>query len=256
MAIVVIIILGLLVGSFLNALTWRLGNGESVLRGRSHCPHCRHVLAPVDLIPVFSFLLLAGRCRYCRQPISWRYPAIELATVLGFLACNSVFGLSWEGVVAAVFFCFLLVIFVYDLEHLVILDRVVLPAAGLSLVAASFPLEPALSFSLTGFTSALIGGILGLSFFYIQYLLSHGRWVGGGDLRLGLFAGFLLGPTGLAVCLLVTYCVGSIIGAALVVTKRKTWKSQVPLAAFMAPAIFIVLLWGDRLTQWYLNLFL
>ncbi|MBI2038330.1 MAG: prepilin peptidase [Candidatus Nealsonbacteria bacterium] len=126
----VIFIFGLIVGSFLNSVVFRLEQSQSFLLGRSFCPHCKHQLSWLDLIPIFGFLILKGKCRYCQQKISWQYPLVELATGLIFLAIFNYQFTIFNFIIA----CFFIIIFIYDLKHYIIPDRVVFPAIGAALV--------------------------------------------------------------------------------------------------------------------------
>lgn len=257
---IVLLVLGVCVGSFINAVLYRIPRGETVWRGRSRCPACGRLIAWRDLIPIASFILLAGRCRHCRQRISWRYPAVELTSGVLFVLGGLVLGpavLSWPGLghlalylTAASFF---LVLFMYDLEHYLVPDRIVLAAIALvlilNLLAAVFEVAAAPSawFLLLG---AGAGGI----WFLWQFLVSRGRWVGGGDIRLGLLMGALLGWPQILLALMVAYIGGSILALGLIVTGKKTFKSRLPFATILLPSALIVFLWGDNLWRWYLGL--
>ena len=120
---IIIIIFGLVIGSFLNAFIYRLNIKKSVFKGQSFCPHCRHQLAPYDLIPVLSFIFLRGSCRYCHKKISWQYPLVELATALSFLAFYCQFGLNGQALFHALITCFLIVILVGIFATLLLLLR-------------------------------------------------------------------------------------------------------------------------------------
>ncbi|MBI3963478.1 MAG: prepilin peptidase [Candidatus Kerfeldbacteria bacterium] len=246
MIILLLVVLGLVEGSMLTALTHRLATGLSMVTGRSACPTCRHTLGPLDLVPLMSALVLGGRCRYCRARISLRYPMIEGATVIANLLLFVTFGLTWIMLWAVVVTGFLLVIFVYDLEHQLILDRVVLPAFLIGLTGN-------LLFGRSLF-DLLTAAILGGGFFLTQYLLSHGRWIGGGDIRLGALMGVLLGVAGVAAALFLAYLSGAVVSIGLVLFRRKRWKSMVPFGTFLTAATFVTLLFGSALLDWYLGL--
>lgn len=235
-AILAVSLLGLVIGSFLNAVIWRLKVRKSVVRGRSMCPKCRRTLTPVELIPLASFLIQKGKCRHCRRPISFWYPAVELATALVYLLAWFRFGMSMPFFVDVVVFPFLIVIFSYDARESVILDRVSLPGAGLAFVGSI----------LIGvsFWNVLGSAILGAGFFLLQYLLSSGRWVGGGDIRLGLLMGAFLGWPSILLALCLAYTVGSVVGIVLIAAKRKTWQSAIPFGTFLTVATAIIHFYG------------
>lgn len=262
-----IFLFGLIIGSFLNCLIWRLHTGESMM-DRSHCPKCKKQIAWYDNIPVMSFLILGGKCRHCAKKISWQYPIVELATGLLFLlgwqveAANfgfnlSKIGLQFNGANASIFFltilrdwfliAVMLIIFIYDLRWYLILDIVSLPACLIV-----FILNILLGFS---WQSLVISGIIGGSFFLIQFLVSKGKWIGGGDIRLGLLMGLALGWPGVAVAIMIAYFTGSIVGLGLIAGGKKKWGSEVPLGVFLSFASIVALFWGDKIINWYFSLF-
>ncbi len=232
----IITLLGLIIGSFLNAVLWRLRVRRSIAQGRSVCPKCKHVLGPGELIPLFSFAILGGRCRHCHKPISWWYPIVELATASLYLISWLKWGLQPELMLDLAIWPFLIVIFIYDWRWSLILDRISLPGAALAFLANLL-----LGRSLI---DLLVGAILGGAFFALQYFLSRGRWVGGGDMRLGLLIGAFLGWPGVLLCLGLAYAVGAIVGLALIVTRRKTWQSVIPFGTFLTAAAVVIRLFG------------
>jgi prepilin signal peptidase PulO-like enzyme (type II secretory pathway) len=247
MALVLVIILGLAVGSFLNVVIYRLHAGVSFLRGRSYCPHCKHNLVTRDLIPVFSFLFLKGRCRYCAKPISWQYPLVEAGTAAAFALLYGWFGLTPDFFVYLVYASFLIIIFTYDLRYYLILDVVTIPAMVIAMILSLFVLKiPAMHL--------LLGGIIGGGFFVLQFLISKGKWIGGGDIRLGIAMGLMLGYQHLLIALFVAYLLGSVVGICLVLVGRKTWGGQVPFGTFLSAATFLTFLFGSYILEQYLGL--
>ena len=242
-----VFIFGLLIGSFLNVVINRLGTKKTFWSGRSFCPKCRKTIDWYDNIPLLSFIILGGKCRHCHKPISWQYPAVELATGLIFLLMFWQFGLSPKFLVYLVFAGFLIIIFVYDLKHYLILDRVSVPAMVLAFLA-NWYLGAQLS-------SLLLGGLAGAAFFAFQFFISGGKWVGDGDIRLGALMGLMLGFKFLVVALFIAYLIGAVIGLALIALNRKKMSSAVPFGPFLTLATFITLMFGRELLNWYLNLF-
>lgn len=247
--IFLVVLLGFALGSFLNAVIYRLHVGVSFLKGRSYCPRCKHDLSIKDLLPVVSFLALRGKCRYCKKPISWQYPLVELSTTILLLLLYINFSISASFFVYLVYTCFLIVIFVYDLRYYLILDRVSIPALVLALVLSLTVLK-------IGIISIALGMLIGGGFFFLQFVISRGKWIGGGDVRLGIVMGAMLGWQYLLVALFAAYILGSIIGIGLVVFGNKRWKSQVPFGTFLAASTFLTFLFGDPVIVMYKDLFL
>lgn len=267
---------GLVVGSFLNAWLWRTHEGMSVLRGRSCCPACRKPLAVRDLIPLISFMLLRGRCRMCSASISWQYPIVEVVTAVSFLSAYHVFlqavpsGLVVSFLASNRFspdhllfirnLCFLsilLFIAIYDLKWYLILDHIAVPALAISFFINGFLFssEPCASLPsclvsiswLNLVTAAGIGG----GFFLIQYLVSQGRWIGGGDIRLGALMGVMLGFPGVLFALFLAYMIGSCAAVFLLASRKKERQSEIPFAPFLTLATAIVLLYQPLLSSWW-----
>ncbi|MDO8669062.1 MAG: prepilin peptidase [Candidatus Buchananbacteria bacterium] len=234
-----IFIFGLAAGSFLNCVVYRLERGESFLGGRSYCPHCRHKLGFFDLIPVLSFFWLRGLCRYCKEKISIQYPLIEIATGLLFLLIFTIF--NWQD---SIFYflisIFLVIIFVYDLKHYIIPDKVIYPAIA---IAGIFNLLKS-DFLLSAFGAA--------GFFLAIVLVSRGKWMGVGDIKLAFLMGLVLGWPNILAALFLAFLIGAIIGLGLIIWGKKTIKSEVPFGPFLVLGTFIALFWGRELINWYL----
>ncbi|OGE82902.1 MAG: hypothetical protein A3B10_02450 [Candidatus Doudnabacteria bacterium RIFCSPLOWO2_01_FULL_44_21] len=248
MIIVIVAIFGLIIGSFLNAVIYRLHSGQSIVSDRSRCIYCHHELAAKDLIPIFSFIWLRGRCRYCQGSISWQYPIIELTTALSFalLAYNyNLQPINYNLFFALVFICFLIVIGVFDFKHFLILDKVVYPALLLGVVWQVF-----FGKILDGLLAALI--IAG--FFAVQYFISKGRWIGFGDVKFGLFLGMVFGVKLGLVMVLLGYFIGALTGLILIFLGKKHLGSKLPFGSFLSISGIIVLIWGERILNWYLGL--
>jgi prepilin signal peptidase PulO-like enzyme (type II secretory pathway) len=254
-------IFGTCIGSFLNCLIYRLNNKQSFLRGRSFCPHCKHKLSFFDLIPILSFVFLKGKCRYCGKKISGQYPLVEIATGgLFLLILNLQFGgsqFSIFNLLTSIRFFYLLivssllvVVFVYDLKHYIIPDKVIYPAIGIT-----FFYQLIYNFQAIGssFWSFLLSAFGAAGFFFLMWLVSKGEWMGFGDVKLGFFMGFFLGWPNILVALFSAFFIGAIIGIGLIVLGKKTLKSQVPFAPFLIIGTFIALFGGQNLINWYIN---
>jgi prepilin signal peptidase PulO-like enzyme (type II secretory pathway) len=249
-------VFGTVIGSFANAVIWRLRTGETVVRGRSYCPSCRTTLSASDLIPLLSWLLLRGRCRYCEKEIGAHYPAVELAMGALFLAAAWAsigdFGYVLGGdafvmLLLRWYLCaVLLIVFVFDLRYMLILRKVTVPATVIAAVANLALGTPAVSL--------LLGMALGWGFFMAQILVSKGRWVGGGDAWLGLLMGAALGWPMVGVALFIAYIAGALVGSVLLVLKKAEMQSQLPFGTFLAASTVLTMLAGDRILGWYLTL--
>ena len=238
---------GLAIGSFLNVLIFRT-HEDVPLTGRSKCLKCEEPIEGRDLIPVLSYFLLRGRCRSCEEEISWQYPAVEAATgiLFAFLAATMTDpALFLRGVI---FTIFLIIIFVYDLRYHYILDRFTLPAMILAAILN-------IASNAVSVPSMLIGGAVIGGFFLIQHVVSKGKWVGGGDVRMGVVMGLMLGWQNGLVALFLAYALGAFVGIALILTRRLKMGSQVPFGTFLALGTFIALLWGQPILDWYLRYF-
>lgn len=248
MFFIFIFIFGLAVGSFLNVIICRLETKESIIKGRSHCPKCGAVLKWSDLIPLLSFLIQKGRCRYCRENISWQYPLVELATGLVFLAVfNFQFPIiNFQSIVnfqiLNLFYyfaitSFLIIIFVYDLKHYLIPDKIVFPAILIALIFN---------------WSNILSAILASGFFLSLVLISKGKWMGLGDVKLAGLMGLVLGWPNILLALFLAFMSGAIIGISLMMAGKKSLKSQIPFGPFLAGSTILVILYGQYLTDWYL----
>lgn len=239
-------IFGLVVGSFLNVVIYRLHAKQSFAKGRSKCPKCKHVLGIIDLIPLFSFLIQKGQCRYCHKKISWQYFLVELFTGILFVLVYLQFDL-YLLFFYLVICSFLIIIFIYDLKHYLILDKITIPAIIIAIVGNL----------LLGMLwwDILIGMAIGGGLFMFQFIISKGKWIGGGDIRLGALMGALLGWQLVLVALFIAYLVGSVVGVALIIGKRKKLKDPMPFGVFLSMATILCLLYGKIILDLYLNLF-
>lgn len=232
-----VFVFGLIVGSFLNCVIYRLEQGESFLKGRSFCPFCKHTLLWQDLIPVFSFVFLKGKCRYCQQKISLQYPLVEIATALLFLL---IFNFQFS-IFNFIIVPFLIIIFVYDLKHYIIPDKVIYPAI---IIAGIF-----------NFQFSILSAIGAAVFFAAIVLVSYGRWMGIGDIKLAFLMGLILGFPNILVALFLSFFIGAIIGIGLIISGKKKLKSEIPFGPFLVAGTIIAMFVGKELVNWYLNFF-
>ncbi len=246
----IIFVLGLALGSFLNSWVWRLHENIRVINGRSICPNCRRQLAWYENIPIFSFLVLRGKCRTCKSPIPRHFIFVEIGAALIFalvawVNLNSAMVTSAHFFRDIIFSILLIIIFIYDYLYQEILPGIVWLGA---LIGLFFNLY--LHYSLT---SMLIGLLVAGGFFGLQFVISKGRWLGGGDVRMGVMMGVWLGWPIILAALFLAYVLGAVAGLSLIVSGKKELTSTIPFGTFLAMGTFVAILWGNRIINWYLN---
>jgi len=248
-----VFIFGLIAGSFLNCVIYRLEQGQSFLKGRSYCPLCKYTLSWQDLVPVLSFLFLRGKCRYCRQKISLQYPLVELATGILFVL---IFLFAFNFLYYLIMGCFLIIIFVYDLKHYIIPDSVIYPAILISVIwylISGIFLNIYTKYEILNTIYSALGAA---AFFLLIVLISRGKWMGVGDIKLAFLMGLLLGWPNILVALFSAFFIGAIIGTGLIAAGRKKLSSEVPFGPFLVTGTFLAMLWGGEIVDWYLTFFL
>ena len=266
--------LGLVMGSFVNAWVWRLheqldedGNPKkltkkkaeavSISRGRSMCPQCKHTLAAKDLVPVFSWLWLRGKCRYCQAPISPQYPIVEAVVailfVVSYIFWPASLNSTWQILALATWLACIVgltALFIYDARWMLLPNRMVYPLIVIS--GASLILQFALGRPLRDALHAIFTLLITAGIFWVIYQVSAGKWIGGGDVRLGVVAGLLLiyPMNGFLYLFL-----ASILGILWLLPKlaKKTFNrsQQVPFGPFLIASLCIVMLWGETLVNMY-----
>jgi leader peptidase (prepilin peptidase)/N-methyltransferase len=245
------IIIGAMVGSFLNVCICRLPKGESIVTPRSHCPQCQTLIRFYDNIPLFSYLFLRGKCRSCGAPISIQYPIVEGVTALGSLVLFLKFGVSWEYLLYFSFLSALIVITVIDLYHQIIPDVISLPGIGVGLLASL--LLPRLSF-LNSLTGVLLGGgSLFLVATVYQWLFKR-EGMGGGDVKLLGMVGAFLGWKAVILTILFSSFIGSVTGILFIAIKGKDLKYAIPFGPFLSLGAVLSLFFGEEIIRWYLYL--
>jgi leader peptidase (prepilin peptidase)/N-methyltransferase len=249
--LIVVFVFGLLVGSFLNVCIYRLPRHESIVWPASHCPTCAQPIATYDNIPVLGFLWLGGRCRRCQQPISLRYPLVELVNALGSLFIVWHFGWTPAAAVYAALFSSLIVITGTDLTHTIIPDAVTLPGILIGLVSATTVLPVGLMNSLLGIFVG--GGVLWMLAWISPYLFGK-EGMGGGDIKLLAMVGAFLGWRPVLLTMMVGALVGSIVGLSLIGLKVLRRDQYIPFGPFLALGALVSLFFHQRLFDWYWGL--
>jgi len=243
--------LGLFFGSFINCVVYRLNNGLSPLKGRSICPKCKHQLAWFDNIPLLSFILLGGKCRYCGKPISWQYPLVELASgaltlsIFNFQFFPSIAGSRCGGTIFNLIITYsLLAIFVSDLVYTTIPDELVYPTLLIVFIYLLIfrPLNFLISNFLISFSTA--------GFFYLLVLITRGRGMGLGDVKLAGLMGLILGWPKIIIALYLAFLTGAFFGVILILLKKKKFGQHIPFGPFLATATFISIFWGEKIWLW------
>jgi len=250
-------VLGLIVGSFANVLVLRTQKGESIVSPGSHCPNCHEPLKWQDNIPVFSYLLLKGKCRYCHKLISWQYPVVEAAVAMLFVSLyayftpGDVFGwlvliLWWIATVL------LVAAFVYDLRWYELPDQFTLPVIGIAVLLLIFA---ASQNGLQSIVPQLIATVIYTGIYFALYILSKEKFLGGGDIRLAVLMGLLLSVSQLLVGVFVAYLSGALAGLLFIALGRKNRTDRIPFAPFLIFGLYFGLFFGSQISAWYLSFF-
>lgn len=254
-----LIALGLCLGSFVNAFVWRLHQGKDWVNDRSECDHCHHKLGPSDLIPVLSWLLLRGKCRYCHKKIN-DSPLIEIAMPVLFALSYFFwpYDLAGSGLVSFVFWLVFLVgllaLAVYDLRWLLLPNKLVFPLIGLAIAQVITLSIYDQNWKLL-LTSAL-GALVVAGIFYLLFQLSKGAWIGGGDVKLGIVLGLLAGGMLEGFLLLFVASVAGMVAALPMIIQGKAHrKTQLPFGPFLIVGLIVVTLFGADIINWYSGLF-
>lgn len=259
---------GVCLGSFINALVWRIHEQDktvknkqqralSITRGRSMCPHCRHALAAADLVPIISWLLLKGRCRYCQASISPQYPLVEALTGLLFIFSYAAWPAYLSGYIWVQFGCWLVLLAmlialtVYDLKYMLLPNRLVAAAAvpvGLWVAVDTLLVRQ----SFTPFIEAAMGLAAFGGLFYVLFQVSQGKWIGGGDVKLGFVLGaWLADPLLSLLAIFVASLMGSLVAAVISFRKPLTRQTKLPFGPLLIFGFVIAFLFGAQFIAAY-----
>jgi leader peptidase (prepilin peptidase)/N-methyltransferase len=244
-------LVGALIGSFLNVCIYRLPRGESLVWPGSKCPACGTAVAVYDNIPLVSYLLLAGRCRACRAPISIRYPLVEAVNAAGYLAILWFFDANWTAALYAALYSALLVVAGTDLSHKIIPNVITLPGILLGLAGAATVLP-------IGFVNAMLGVLVGGGLLWAlawasPYLFGK-EGMGGGDIKLLGMIGAFLGWKPALLTIMIGSLAGSIIGIGLIGTGLLKRDEYIPFGPFLVLGALLSLFFGQALLDWYQGL--
>ncbi len=262
-------IFGAAIGSFLNVVILRFGSGKD-LSGRSFCPDCKHQLGVLDLVPIFSYIYLQGKCRYCHKKISEQYPLVELASALTFVCAflfvgSSLLGVSnsenvfgtWFGFSYLLFFSsVLLVLSVFDLKKGIIPDKILLPSiliATIFLLLSSLTRENDVFEVLRLVTLDLFATFAVAVFFLLLIVVTKGRGMGGGDFKLSIFIGLSLGWPLAFVGIFLGFLTGALAAVMLILVGKKGFGQTIPFGPFLALGAYLSAIVGSQLLEMYLN---
>jgi len=272
MILVIVLLFGLIIGSFLNVCIVRLPRGRSIVNPPSHCPRCRAGIKFYDNIPVVSYLLLRGKCRSCGEPISLRYPFVELLNGLLYVWIIHEFWFGGEAILLMAFCSSLIVITFIDFDFQIIPDTITLPGILLGVSLGPFfmsGLNEPLPFQLgslmphawphlISFLNSVIGMLCGalplLTIGWVWEKLRHVEAMGGGDVKLMGMVGSFLGWKGALLTIMLGALTGSVVGIALILLKRHKMDKVIPFGPFLALGSVVTAFYGPDIILWYLGL--
>ncbi len=245
-----ILIYGLLIGSFLNVCIYRIPIGKTIVKGRSYCPFCNSLIPWYCNIPLFSYIFLKGRCKYCGEKISVVYPVVELLNALLYLLIWQVYGLTVTAVLAAVFFSILLVISFIDLRYWIIPDGLLLAILALGIINAVYQ---TLVLNANWYDWAI--GFFAASVPLLILGLAYKDGMGGGDIKLMAVAGLFMGWKLILLALFIGAVYGGVASIFIILVKKGSMKTAVPFGPFLSLGMATGLLAGNQLITWYMLLF-
>jgi len=243
---IIVFLVGLAVGSFLNVVILRIDDLKSILYTRSKCPHCQEMLRWYDLIPFISFVFLKGKCRHCSKNISWQYPLVELGVAVLFVLLYFQFQISWALVFYALIFTILTVIFAYDIKYQLVPDEFVWLVLIIILAGSWY-------FGGFGFLNMILGGLIGGGAIALLVVISKEKWMGAGDIKIAIALGALVGYPQALLVLFLAFIIGSLFGVGLIIFKKKGLKDSLPFAPFLISSALITLFFGNLIIFWYLD---
>ena len=256
--------LGLIFGSFINALVYRFKYNSikknisklSMISGRSICPNCKHLLGVLDLIPLLSWICLRGKCRYCHKSISWQYPLVELVSALLFIFSFIYWkaGFDLSGYIQfgmwLLILTLLIALAVYDLRWKILPTKIIYMIYPLVIINDLIVIITSKDYGLI--LDYLLGFLVLGGLFYLLFQTSSGKWIGGGDVRLGFLLGLLLkGPLLVLLLLFIASVLGTLFALPFLSIGKMNKTSKIPFGPFLIIATIIVFLFGSRILAWY-----
>lgn len=243
---IVFAVAGLIIGSFLNVVIYRIPRKLSLVRPGSHCPECKEKIKFYDNIPLLSYLVLKGRCRYCSARIPIKYPLIEIATAVFFIANYVFFGLTFMTLLGTIFCCILIIVTMIDIEFRIIPNVLILPALVIGLLINIFLVKEVwwkpLAFSAGSFVFMLIIHLI------------YPKGMGLGDVKFSAVLGAFLSQA-VVVGLFIGFLFGSLFGLVMIIVKKRRLKQTIPFGPFLSLGSLFALFWGRYILKWYLSFF-
>ncbi len=257
--ILIIFVFGIVLGSFFNVVIYRIPEKKSIVKERSSCGSCNEILKPLDLIPIFSYIFLRGKCRYCKQKISLQYPIVELITGVLFVLLYLKFSLTIEFFFSVYMVSILIIVFFIDLKHMIIPNGLVIAAlaGALLLYAIRFFYTDSIIGSVIWY-SPLLGMVIPAAFLFLVALIGSaaykGEAMGMGDVKIFIPIGLFLGLKLSVLTLFLSMLVGGLSGVFLIITGIKGRKSPIPFGPYIVIGFIISLLYGNETLAWYFNI--
>ncbi len=266
--IIIVFIVGITFGSFSNAFVWRFHQNKSnkkknksysIVNGRSMCPHCEHKLSYYDLVPVLSWIVLAGKCRYCHKRISISYPLTELFTALVFVASFVYWPLKFNGQGITLFVLWfiivtgLIILALYDIKYMLLPNEIIIVLFCLVLLQIIISLI-FFDKNYHYIINNIIGFVIGGGIFYLLFQISKGDWIGGGDVKLGALLGLYLGNGNLAILMIfIASIIGTLFAIPGLIKRNIGPKSQIPYGPYLIIATIVLALFGSSLIKWLIS---
>lgn len=248
---VLLAVMGLILGSFYNVCIYRISREESIIFPSSHCPKCKHPLKPVDLIPVLSYILLGGRCRYCKDRISIRYPFVELITATAMLLLYYKYGFTGRFIAYVILSSILIIISFIDLDKQIIPDLLIIIGAVVAFLTCLLGWTVEFMDAILGL---LLGGGILLIIGLVSLLVLKKEGMGGGDIKLMGMIGTFIGWKLTLLSLLFSIYLGGIASIFLLLFNKKQIGQTIPFGPFIACGTIVAIIWGIPILQWYLGL--
>ena len=252
MIIILIIVIGLIIGSFLNVCIYRLQKHENIAQPRSHCPNCKHQLKLWENVPVLSYLLLRGKCSNCKVKISFRYPLVEVLTALVFFVIYYYFDISVETISLIVFFSIVIIITFIDIDIQLIPNKLlvigILPIISYILIS-----QPNLYFN--HIIGATLLALLFLVIGYIGKLIYKVDSMGMGDVKYAAVIGLLLGWEKGILAFIIAFFSAAVIIVIVSLYKKLSPKQRIAFGPFLSIGCFVAFFWGENILNWYLGFY-